>query len=171
MKIGKFVVFIAFVFSANTIYSSDSNRIMTMDQIEAVVRSIILNPPYYPRNPTHIQISLPEKFSLKALQLRIPDSQLPIISKNNVLKVGTDYGGCYLKGTGEQIYPINLSIQVYGVKNQMPPDHNLGNDTVVRWYTLGDACEVGDGSAGWVYLQQKEGKWFVVKFQGIMEFD
>ncbi len=164
-------MFLILVFSANTLYSKEPDQIITMDQIEAVTRNTILNPPYYPRNPTHIQIELPERFSLEELQLRIPDSPLPIISRKDVKKISTDYGGCYLKSTGEKVYPINLSIRVNGFKNKIPPNHNLGNNTVVLWYTLADICEVGDGSAGWVYLQQKEGKWFVVKFQGVMEFD
>ena len=147
------------------------DQIITMDQIEAVVRYTILNQPYYPRNPTHIQIELPEKFSLEELRLRIPDSPLPIISAKDVKKIGTDYGNCYLKSTNEQIYPIQLNIRINGFKNKRPPKKNPSNNTVVLWYTLADVCEVGDGSAGWIYLKQKASKWVVIKVKWVMEFD
>lgn len=171
MKAGMILAFLILVFSTNTLYGKEPGYLITMDHIEAVTRNTISNPPYYPRNPTHIQIELPEKFSLEELKLRLSDSPLPIISKKDVKKIGTDYGGCYLKSTGEQIYPVQLNIRINGFKNKRPPEHNLGNDTVALWYTLADVCEVGDGSAGWVYLQQKEGKWVVVKFHRVMEFD
>jgi len=171
MKANIFIAFLVFSFSANTLYSKEPDQNSTMDQIEAVIRNTILNPPYYPRNPTHIQIDLPEKFSLEELRSRIPDFPLPFISTKDVKKIGADYGGCYLKSTGEQIYPIQLSIRLNGFMNKRPPKQNLDNDTEALWYTLNDVCEVGDGSGGWVYLQKKEGKWVVVKSQKVMEFD
>lgn len=171
MKANLFLAILILAFTANTLYSKEPDQIITMDQLEAVIRNTIKKPPYYPRNPTHIQVELPNRFSLEELRLRIPDSPLPIISAKDVKKIGADYGGCYLKSTGEQIYPIQLSIRINGFMDKKPPERNLGNDTVVLWYTLADVCEVGDGSGGWVYLQKKEGKWVVVKQKKVMEFD